>query len=130
MLKNNGISDYFHDRRSFFVAPPGDGDAVAQEPKGKRYITIDFDNVDINLFIKYISELTDRNFIVDPNVRGNVTIISTTYQVFESVLEIHGFTTVGAGSVIKIIPSVETRSKNIDTLRPGDPADPEDRVVT
>jgi general secretion pathway protein D len=121
----------------FIGAPPGAGDAVAQEPKGERYITIDFDNVDINLFIKYISELTGRNFIVDPNVRGNVTIISPTrisetdaYQVFESVLEIHGFTTVEAGSVIKIIPSVEARSKSIDTLRPGDPADPEDRVVT
>jgi general secretion pathway protein D len=120
-----------------FAAPPGAGDAVAQEPKGERYITIDFDNVDINLLIKYMSELTGRNFIVDPNVRGNVTIISPTrisetdaYQVFESVLEIHGFTTVQAGSVIKIIPSVEARAKAIDTLRPGDTADPEDRVVT
>ncbi|MCB2216788.1 type II secretion system secretin GspD [Desulfofustis glycolicus] len=118
-------------------AMPGGDDAIAQEPKGERYITIDFDNVDINLFIKYMSELTGRNFIVDPNVRGNVTIISPTrisetdaYQVFESVLEIHGFTTVQAGSVIKIIPSVEARAKAIDTLRPGDSADPEDRVVT
>ncbi|WP_284153745.1 type II secretion system secretin GspD [Desulfofustis limnaeus] len=109
----------------------------AQEPKGERYITIDFDNVDINLFIKYMSELTGRNFIVDPNVRGNVTIISPTrisetdaYHVFESVLEIHGFTTVASGSVIKIVPSVEARAKSIETLRPGDQPDPQDRVVT
>ncbi|NNK95808.1 MAG: type II secretion system secretin GspD [Desulfobacterales bacterium] len=103
----------------------------------ERYITIDFDNVDINLFIKYISELTGKNFIVDPAVKGNVTIISPTrisetdaYQVFESVLEIQGFTTVKAGSVIKIIPSVEARSKGIDTIRSGDKVAPEDRVVT
>jgi general secretion pathway protein D len=44
----------------------------------QRYITIDFDNVEINLFIKYISELTGKNFVVDRAVQGNVTIISPT----------------------------------------------------
>ncbi len=36
----------------FFVAPPGAGNVVAPEPAGERYITIDFDNVDITLFLK------------------------------------------------------------------------------
>ncbi|MDH3330532.1 MAG: hypothetical protein OEM01_14990, partial [Desulfobulbaceae bacterium] len=76
---------------------------VAQTPEntGDQYVTIDFNDVDINLFIKYISELTGRNFIVDRTVKGKVTIISPTriseedaYHVFESVLEVHGFTTV------------------------------------
>ena len=43
-----------------------------------RFVTIDFNNVDINVFIKFISELTGKNFIVDQRVRGNVTIISPT----------------------------------------------------
>jgi hypothetical protein len=43
----------------------------ATEPP-ERYVTIDFENVDINLFIKYISELTGKNFIIDKAVRGNV----------------------------------------------------------
>ena len=79
----------------------------AGTPKvGDRFVTIDFNNVDINVFIKFISELTGRNFIVDQRVRGNVTIISPTkisvyeaYRVFESVLEVHGYTTVQAGKV-------------------------------
>ena len=103
--------------------------SAADQSKEERYITIDFDNVEINLFIKYISELTGKNFIVDPAVKGNVTIISPTrisesdaYQVFESVLEIHGFTTVESGSVIKIVPSVTARSKGIETLQSGDRA--------
>ena len=69
---------------------------AGQEP---RYVTIDFDNVDIALFIKFISELTGKNFVIDSNVRGKVTIISPTkisvdeaYQVFQSVLEVNGFT--------------------------------------
>ena len=115
--------------------------AQAQQKNGQqsveRYITIDFDNVEINLLIKYISELTGRNFIVDPAVRGNVTIISPTkisehdaYLVFLSVLEIHGFTTVPSGSVIKIVPSAEARSRPIDTITSGVVESPEDRVVT
>ncbi|MFB0520881.1 MAG: type II secretion system protein GspD, partial [Desulfatiglandales bacterium] len=75
----------------------------------KRYVTIDFDDVDIGIFIKFISELTGKNFVLDKGVRGKVTIISPTkisvkeaYKVFESVLEVHGFTTVPAGNIIKI----------------------------
>ena len=117
--------------------PAAFGQTADQKPSNERYITIDFDNVEINLLIKYISELTGKNFIVDPAVRGNVTIISPTriseddaYRVFESVLEIHGFTTVPSGSVIKILPSAEARSRAIDTIRSGTATEPDDRVVT
>ncbi|NIR13300.1 MAG: hypothetical protein GWN86_04855, partial [Desulfobacterales bacterium] len=87
-----------------------------------RYVTIDFDNVDIALFIKFISELTGKNFVVDKAVKGKVTIISPTkitveeaYRVFESVLEVHGYTTVPAGKIIKIVPAVAARGKDIET---------------
>ena len=102
-----------------------------------RYVTIDFDNVDIALLIKFISELTGKNFVIDKGVKGKVTIISPTkisveeaYRVFESVLEVHGFTTVPAGSVVKIVRAREARSKNIETRLREEAVDPEDRVVT
>jgi type II secretory pathway component GspD/PulD (secretin) len=113
--------------------------AAAQEmvSQGDSYVTIDFNDVDINLFIKYISELTGKNFIVDRTVKGKVTVISPTrisaedaYFVFESVLEVYGFTTVESGSVTKIIPSVQARSKSIQTLREEGMVYPEDKVVT
>ena len=104
---------------------------------GQRFITIDFDNVDIQLFIKYISELTGKNFVVDRAVQGNVTILSPTkiseedaYRVFESVLDVHGFTTVDAGSVIKILPSARARSQNLPILSAGSSKNPQDKVVT
>jgi general secretion pathway protein D len=112
-------------------------DPSASNDTAKRFITIDFDNVDIRTFIKYISELTGKNFVVDKAVQGNVTIVSPTkisedeaYRVFESVLEVHGFTTVTAGAVIKIIPSAEARSQNVETLGANLTSDPEDRIVT
>jgi general secretion pathway protein D len=111
----------------------------ASEKKGdsERFISIDFNDVDLSVFIKFISELTSKNFVVDQRVKGKVTIISPSkisvkeaYKVFESVLEVHGYTTVEAGQVIKIVPSPDARSKNIETRLKEEAASPADRVVT
>jgi general secretion pathway protein D len=110
-----------------------------QEPQQRpeQFVSIDFNNVDINVFIKFMSELTGTNFIVDQRVRGKVTIISPSkisldeaYKVFESVLEVNGFTPVKAGEVIKIIPSPDARSKNIETRLQQKAAETEDKIVT
>jgi len=113
-------------------APPASGGEA-----NERYISIDFNNVDINVFIKFISELTGKNFVVDDQVKGKVTVISPSkisiaeaYKVFESVLEVHGFTAVPAGEITKIVPSPEAREKNIETRLLQEAATPEDRVVT
>jgi len=105
--------------------------------ESKRFISIDFNNVDINVFIKFISELTGKNFVVDNKVKGKVTVISPSkisvkeaYKVFESVLEVHGYATVEAGKVIKIIPSPEARTKNIETLLKVRATSPEDKIIT
>ncbi len=102
-----------------------------------KLVSMDFNDMDINVFIKFISELTGKNFIVDRRVKGNITIISPSkitvkeaYMVFESVLDINGFSTVQAGRVIKIMPSPEAKSQNIDTggVKAGEAAT--DRLVT
>jgi len=112
-------------------------DSEKKEGSEERYVTIDFDNVDIRLFIKFISELTGKNFVIDSAVKGNVTVISPTkitveeaYKVFESVLEVHGYTTVPSGKVIKIVPSVKARGKSIETRLKESAISPEDKVVT
>ena len=86
---------------ALFCSAPVYAQQPGEQSQSQRFVTIDFNDVDINLFIKYISELTGKNFIVDRTVKGKVTIISPTriseedaYRVFESVLEVHGFTTV------------------------------------
>jgi general secretion pathway protein D len=110
---------------------------AGDDESAERYVTIDFEDVDINLFVKYISELTGRNFIVDKAVRGNVTIISPTkisideaYKVFESVLEVQGFTTVPAGSITKIVPSADARSKSVETGFKKADEEVSDKIVT
>ncbi len=103
----------------------------------ERFVTIDFNNVDINVLVKFISELTGRNFVVDNRVKGKVTIISPkkisareAYRVFESVLEVNGFSTVRAGAVTKIIPAPDARSKNVETRFKKGSGISEDKVVT
>jgi general secretion pathway protein D len=102
-----------------------------------QYVTLDFDNVDIRVLIKFVSELTGQNFLLDERVKGNVTVISPRKiaieevgKVLESVLEIYGFTTVPAGEVIKVVPSAEARGKSTDLRQEGDSVKPDDRMVT
>jgi general secretion pathway protein D len=94
--------------------------ALAAESTGlpaQNTITMNFQNVDIPVLAKFISEITGRNFIIDESVRGKVTIISPSkvtaeqaYSIFQSVLQVKGFTTVQAGKVIKIVPARNVRS--------------------
>jgi general secretion pathway protein D len=84
---------------------------------GQGLITMNFQDVDLPVLAKFISEITGKNFILDESVRGKVSVISPTkvtpdqaYQIFQSVLQIKGFTTTQAGSVIKIIPSRDVRN--------------------
>jgi len=103
-----------------------------------KTISMDFDQVDIKVFIKFISELTGKNFVIDDKVRGKVTVLSPSkisveeaYKVFESVLEVNGFTTVPAGKVIKVVPSVEARQKSVELRRaPLFVPRPNDRIIT
>ncbi len=123
-----------HAQEQKSVAP---SEKTSGQASSGRYVSIDFNEVDIEVFVKFISELTGRNFVVDQRVKGNVTIISPTkisvaeaYKVFESVLEVHGYTTVEAGRVTKIIPSPYARTMNIETRLEEELDSPEDKIVT
>ena len=111
------------------------------EPVGKRkvekYVTLDFDNVNIEVFVKFVSELTGKNFIIDDKVKGKVTIYSPkkillrdVYKVFLSVLEINGYATVPVGDMIKIVPSAVAREKSVETRTKKDGVESDDRIVT
>ena len=74
---------------------------------------INLKNADIREFVTQISAITGKSFIIDPRVKGDVTVISnvnmdeeSVYQLFLSVLQVHGFAAVSAGSTIKIVKNV------------------------
>jgi general secretion pathway protein D len=110
-----------------------------REATGDTLVSLDFDNVDLRVFIKYVSDTTGRNFVVDDKVRGRVTLISPTKirideleHVLESLLELHGFTAVPSGSVTKIVPLREVKQRGVETDVGRDPREIQaiDRMVT
>ncbi len=97
--------------------------ATAEEIGSKGLITVNFQDTDLRVVIQFISELTGKNFIVDSKVKGRVTVISPTkitieeaYRMFESILEVEGYTTVPAGRIIKIVPAREAKQSGIHTV--------------
>jgi len=73
--------------------------------------TLNLKDADIQALIATVSEITGKNFIVGPTVQAKVTVISARpmrpdeiYDVFLSVLRVHGFAAVPSGSMIKIVP--------------------------
>jgi general secretion pathway protein D len=78
--------------------------------------TLNMEDADIKTLISTVAEKTGKNFIVDPRVKGKVTVISheavsreELYQIFLSILEVHGFAAVPSGKSIKIIPDASAK---------------------
>jgi general secretion pathway protein D len=102
-------------------------------------ITMDFQDVDLNVVIKFMGELTGKNFLVSDQVRGKVTIISPkkitvreAYQVFESALEMSGYSTVPGVDSIKIVPSGVARQSGLEIHegREAKEVKVEDKMIT
>lgn len=111
--------------------------ASAQTTDQAESVSMDFNDVDINVFIKFISKLTNKNFVVDSRIKGKVTIFSPkkisvqeAYKVFESVLDIHGYSVVEAGNVTKIIPISSAKTDNVDTRVSKGLETARDKIVT
>ncbi len=86
-------------------------------------VMLNFDNVDIQVVIKAISQLSGKNFVVDPRVKGNINIISDkpiakedSYLVLESALRMQGFASVESDGVIKVLPETDTKTYGMQTF--------------
>jgi general secretion pathway protein D len=86
------------------------------KPQDEPTITPNYKDADLSQIIQAVSEVTGKNFIIDPRVNAKVTMLSATpmtpaafYEAFLSVLQVYGFVAVPAGKVIKIIPNTDQR---------------------
>lgn len=109
------------------------------EAEEKQLISMDFDNADIRVVIKFISELTGKNIVVDSKVKGTVTVISPAritpeeaYKVFESILEVNDYSAIQTAGIIKIVPKPDA-AKSLSSTRTGKESKRiarEDRIIT
>lgn len=83
----------------------------------RNEVLLNFQAADIQAVVKAVSQMTNRNFLLDPRVRGQITIISArpvpraaAYQIFLSALKAQGFTAVeGPGGLVRIVPVAEAK---------------------
>lgn len=87
---------------------------------GSDLVVMDFQDVEIATLVKFISEITGRNFLLDDKVKGKVSVISPSkitvdeaYRVFQSVLQVKGFTLVDTGPVVKIIAIKDVKGSGL-----------------
>lgn len=126
-------------------APSGRDDEAAEtvpgpaivEADGERYITMDFQDVDIAVLVKFIGEITGKNFVMDERIQGQVSVVSPTrvtpdeaYQLFQAVLQVKGFTTVPSGAAVRIIPTKDAKGTSLRTLTDGAPTIPSEEYIT
>jgi general secretion pathway protein D len=118
---------------SFPAAPQSRAPARAQDGPT---ITPNYKDADLSQIIQAVSEVTGKNFIIDPRVNAKVTMLSATpmspaafYEAFLAVLQVYGYVAVPAGKVIKIIPNTDARQlPSIDL--PESVSSTSDEIVT
>src|SRR5579863_2149306 len=115
------------------ISPPP---MPAGERANTQRITPNFKDADITQIIEAVSMATGKNFIVDPRVRAQVTMLSSTamtpdqfYQAFLAILQVHGFVAVPAGNIIKIVPDANMRQYAANDL-PDHVSSSSDEMVT
>jgi general secretion pathway protein D len=87
----------------------------AQVP-GEDTVTLNFVNADIEGVVKAVSDITGKNFVLDPRVKGTVNIVSArpvardlVYEVFLSALRLQGYAAVEDRGVVKILPEGDAK---------------------
>jgi general secretion pathway protein D len=115
------------------VALPAAPQSKAQEG---ATITPNYKDADLSQIIQAVSEVTGKNFIIDPRVNAKVTMLSATpmspaafYEAFLAVLQVYGYVAVPAGKVIKIVPNTDLRQMPSIDL-PNDVSSTSDEIVT
>lgn len=95
----------------------------ADEPDS---VAFNFQDVEVAVLARFVSEVTGKNLILDDRVRGKVSVFSPTritpdeaYEVFQSVLAVRGFTTVPSGRHVKIVPLRDARESALPTSGGG-----------
>lgn len=87
--------------------------------------TINLKGADIREFIDQVAQISGQTFVVDPRVKGQVSVVSNSpltlsevYQLFLSVMATHGFSVITQGDQARIVPNAEAKA-DADAGRPA-----------
>ena len=88
---------------------------------------VNLQDADIKAFINEVATITDQNFVLDPRINGNVTVISNKalsrdeiYQLFLSVMQVNGIAAIDSGTTIKLVPDNVAKQSGVAVDLRGD----------
>lgn len=97
--------------------------AVYAQPSsgsGQPSYTVNFKDTDIHEVIKFVADATGKTIVIDPRVKGRIKVISQAtvdrdelFELFLTILEVHDFTAVQVGDVVRILPLKDARSSPV-----------------
>ncbi len=117
--------------------PPVQPPAPPAQPG--KFVVLNFDNADIEVVIHAASEILGFNYVLAPDVRGKVTVQTSTrlpqeqvFNVLLAILEVHGFTAVKSDNLYKIIKLEGARERPVPTVvgAVADPGRVGDEIIT
>ncbi|TXD98505.1 type II secretion system protein GspD [Psychrobacter frigidicola] len=81
---------------------------------------VNLQDADIKAFINEVATITDQNFVLDPRINGNVTVISNRalsrdqiYELFLSVMQVNGIAAIKSGNTTKLVPDNVAKQSGI-----------------
>jgi general secretion pathway protein D len=99
-------------------------------------VTLNFVNADIDAVVRAVSDMTGKNFVLDPRVKGTINIVSArpvprsaVYPTLLSALRLQGFTAIESDGVTKIVPEADAKQQGSPVVTGGN-AGGGDRLVT
>ena len=96
---------------------------LLSSPSFAQDFTVNLKDTDIQEFIEFVSDVTGTTIVIDPSVKGKVKVVSSKpvskaelYDLFLSILDVHGYTAVRSGGVVRVIPNKDARSAPVDVI--------------
>jgi general secretion pathway protein D len=113
-----------------------DNDPPMPSTRARAPVTLNFVNADVEMVSKAIGAMLDRQILVDPRVRGTVTITSDkalppqeAWRSYLAALRGMGFTVVENAGLLKVVPEAEAKLQ-AGTVSIGPPTVRGDQILT
>ncbi|QTD30983.1 type II secretion system secretin GspD [Pseudomonas fluorescens] len=92
------------------------GTTLPANPLGDQPVTLNFVDADIQAVVRALSRSTGQQFLVDPRVKGNLTLVSEgqvpahqAYDMLLAALRMQGFSVVDVGGVAQVVPEADAK---------------------
>ena len=119
------------------TVPAGAPASPAAQQGKPQYVSLNFDNAELELVLRSIADITGINFIIGPGVKANVTMRTTTkvpasevFSIMELVLEVNNLVAVKDGSFYKIVPIAVAQQEPEDVQVGKERGEERERYVT